>query len=146
MRRTLAIVVAAVAFLAVSALLARWLTTEGRERDAVTGLLRAQARGDARAMLARLDGCAADARCAALARRNARRLRRPGRLEILRYDSATSYAIGAASGPTRVVWRVVGRGLPVVQCVEVRRGGSVLAGRSVTLRRLGAPIGRESSC
>jgi hypothetical protein len=145
-RRRLAVVAAAVAFLLVTLLVARWLTTEGRERDAVTGLLRAQARGDAGAMLRRLDGCRADARCAATVRADARRLRRPGRLEILAYDSGTAYALGASSGPTRVAWRVVGRGLPVVQCVEVARGGTVLAGRSVTLRRLSAPIGRESPC
>jgi hypothetical protein len=145
-RRRLAVVAAAVAFLLVTLLVARWLTTEGRERDAVTDLLHAQARGDAEAMLRWLDGCRADARCVATVRADARRLRRPGRLEILSYDSATAYALGGSTGPTRVAWRVVGRGLPVVQCVEVSRGGTVLAGRSVTLRRLSAPIGRESPC
>jgi hypothetical protein len=145
-RRRLAVVAAAVAFLLVTLLVARWLTTEGRERDAVTDLLRAQARGDAEAMLRRLDGCRADARCVATVRADARRLRRPGRLEILSYDSATAYALGDSTGPTRVAWRVVGRGLPVVQCVDVSRGGTVLAGRSVTLRRLSAPIGLESPC
>jgi hypothetical protein len=145
-RRRLAVVAAAVAFLLVTLLVARWLTTEGRERDAVTDLLRAQARGDAGAMLRQLDGCRADARCAATVRADAQRLRRPGRLEILSYDSGTAYALGASAGPTRVAWRVVGRGLPVVQCVEVARAGTVLAGRSVTLRRLSAPIGRESPC
>jgi hypothetical protein len=145
-RRSLALALAAAAFLVVSLLLARWLTTEGRERSEVIALLRAQARGDAGAMLARLDHCASDAGCAALQRRNAERLRRPGRLEVLAYDSGTSYALGAARGLTRVAWQVPGRGLPIVQCVEVDRGGSVVAGRSITLRRLSAPIGRESAC
>jgi hypothetical protein len=145
-RRALTIGAAAAAFLLVTLLVARWLTTEGRERHAVTDLLRDQARGDAAAMLARLDGCPRDAACAALARRNAARLRRPGEIEVLAYESETAYALGPAIGPTRVAWRVRGRGLPVVQCVEVRRNGSVLAGRSVTLRRLSAPIGRESPC
>jgi hypothetical protein len=146
-RRSLAVPLAlgAAVFLAVSLFLAGWLTTEGRERDAVTALLRAQARGDARGMLARLDGCAADAACAARQRRNAQRLRRPGRLQILAYDSGTAYALGAAKGLTRVAWQVPGRGLPVVQCVTVRRGGTALS-RSITLERLSAPIGRESSC
>jgi hypothetical protein len=141
-----AIAVAAVAFVAVAALLARWLTTEGRERGQVTALLRAQARGDVRAMLAALPGCAADRACAELQRANARRLRRTGSLEILAYDSATAYALGAESGPTRVAWQVPGRGLPVVQCVLVRRSGSALAGRTVALLRLSAPIGREAPC
>jgi hypothetical protein len=146
-RRSLVLPIAAgaVAFLAVSFFLARWLTTEGREREAITALLRAQARGDARGMLARLDGCATNSGCAALQRTNARRLRRPGRLEILAYDSGTAYALGAKTGPTRVAWQVPGRGLPIVQCITVDRGGSALT-RSLTLRRLSAPIGRQSSC
>jgi hypothetical protein len=135
-----------VAFLALSFLLARWLTTENRERNAVYALLRDQARGDAPAMLERLDGCAADPRCAAAVRRNADRLRRPGEVKILAYESATAYALGSAEGLTRVAWTVVDEGLPVVQCVDVRRGGTVLAGRAVTLRRLSPPIGRQSSC
>jgi hypothetical protein len=136
----------ALAFVAVSALVARWLSTEGQERDAVVALLRAQARGDARAMLARLAGCEHDARCVAAVRRNARRLRRRGEVKVLAYRSATSYALGAARGPTRVAWTVLDRGLPVVQCVDVRRTGTVLTGRAVTLQRLSQPIGRQSSC
>ena len=135
-----------VVFLAVSFLLARWLSTESRERNAVYALLQAQARGDAAAMLRRVPGCSRDAACAREVRENARRLRRPGEVKILAYDSTTAYAIGAKSGPTRVAWTVVDRGLPVVQCVDVRRGGTVLAGRVVTLRRLSRPIGRQSAC
>jgi len=145
-RLVLAVAVGLVVFVAISAVLARWLTLEGAERDAVTALLRAQAAGDAAGVLAQLDGCRRDAECAQLARRNAARLRRPGRLEILAYDSSTSYSLGRARGPTRVAWQVKGRGLPVVQCVEVLRRGSVLADRSVTLQRLSAPIARESAC
>jgi hypothetical protein len=140
------IAVAAVAFLAVSGLVARYLTTENRERDDVYQLLRAQARGDAAAMLARLDGCARSAACRAGVEANARRLRRGGDVKILAYDSSTAYAVGAASGRTRVAWTVVDRGLPVVQCVDVRRKGNALAGRTITLTRLSAPIGNESSC
>lgn len=134
------------AFLALSFLLARWLTTENRERSAVYALLQAQARGDAPAMLDRLTGCAEDPACAADVRRNARRLPRRGEIKILAYDSGTSYALGSARGVTRVAWTVVDRGLPVVQCVDVRRAGTVLAGRVVTLRRLSPPIGRQSAC
>lgn len=147
MRRSLVLPLAlgGVAFLVISLFLARWLTTEGRERDAVSALLRAQARGDERGMLALLDGCAANRACVALQQRNAQRLRRPGRLQILAYDSGTAYALGAARGLTRVAWQVPGRGLPVVQCVLVDRGGTALS-RTLTLQRLSAPIGRESPC
>jgi hypothetical protein len=135
-----------VAFVAVSLLLARWLSTENQERDAVYAVLQAQARGDARGMLARLDGCARDGGCAAAVARNAARLRRPGEVKILAYRSGTAYALAGAEGRTRVAWTVVDRGLPVVQCVDVERGGNVLAGRTITLRRLSLPIGGESSC
>ena len=145
-RALIVIAVALVAFLGISFVLARWLTTENRERNAVYALLEAQARGDARGMLARLEDCAGDPGCVATVRRNARRLRRPGELKILAFESGTSYALGSARGETRVAWTVIDRGLPVVQCVDVERGGTMLAGRVVTLRRLSPPIGRQSSC
>lgn len=136
----------AVVFLVISLLLARWLTTEANERAAIYALLRAQARGDARDMLRRLDGCAADAGCRAAVTANARRLRRPGTVKILRFDSGTAYALASQTGTTRVVWGVIGPGLPVVQCVEVAREGTALAGRTITLRRLSGPIPNQSSC
>jgi hypothetical protein len=145
-RRRLVIVIALalVVFLAISFLLARYLSTENDERDAVYGLLVAQARGNAPAMLTKLDAC--DARCRATVRGNARRLARPGEVKILSYDSSTAYALGGARGATRVAWTIVDRQLPVVQCVEVQRKGSVLAGRAIRLLRLSAPIDRQGSC
>jgi hypothetical protein len=144
--RVALIALAVLLFLALSFELARWLTTENRERDAVYGLLVAQARGDERGVLARLEGCARLPACRATATSDARRLRRPGRVKILAYDSKTAYALGAARGLTRVAWTVIGHGLPVVQCVAVHRGGTALAGRSITLTALSAPIGNEASC
>lgn len=144
MRHLPLIVVGVIVFLAVSFLLARYLTTENRERDAIYALLVDQARGDARAMRARLSGCAG--RCAATVEADARRLRAAGTPKILRLDSATSYALGSASGPTRVAWTIINRQLPVVQCVAVERAGSVLAGRRLVLRSISAPIGGEDSC
>jgi hypothetical protein len=133
-------------FLAISLLLARYLNTEGEERGAVFALLQAQARGDENAMLKRLDGCAPDPRCAETTRANAKRLARPGEVKILAYDSATAYALGSTRGPTRVAWTVIDRGLPVVQCVDVERAGTVLTGRAIRLRRLGPPIDRQGGC
>jgi hypothetical protein len=142
-----ALVIAGIAaFLAISFELARFLTAESDERGQVYSLLKAQARGSAGDMLARLDGCRADRRCRAQVQANARALRRPGEVKILAYDSATAYSLGDDTGPTRVAWTVIDRGLPVVQCVTVRRTGSVLAGRSVTLLRLSAPIPRQGTC
>jgi beta-lactamase class A len=134
----------AIVFLAISFLLARYLSTENRERDAVYALLRDQARGDAQAMLRRLDGC--DARCRANVEADARRLKRAGDVKILAYGSATSYALGHAEGPTRVAWTIVNKQLPVVQCVQVERTGNVLAGATINLRRLSVPIDRQGTC
>lgn len=142
-RRRLAFVAAAVAFVAVSLVIARWLAADGSERARVERLLGAQARGDAAAMAAEIDGC--DDACRARARALARRLRGPGDLEIVRYDSATSHALGSTTGATRVVWRRSGT-LPTVQCVTVRRTGSVLTGPRVRLLGLSEPIGLEDGC
>ena len=61
-------------------------------------------------------------------------------MKILAYTSSTSYALGSQTGPTRVAWTIVNRQLPVVQCVEVQRTGSVLTGLAINLRRLSVPI------
>ncbi len=145
MSRLAVIIVAVVVFVVVAGLLARWLTVENGERDDITQLLQAQARGDEAGMLARLDGCARDSRCAAAVRANAEALRASGKLDIVAYDSSTAYSLGGASGPTRVVWRTPGR-LPTVQCVAVRRTGNVLSGVSVSLTGLSRPIGRTAAC
>jgi hypothetical protein len=147
-RRTLIPLIAlgVLLFLAVSFELARFFNTETQERNAIFLLLKDQARGDAAAMIARLDGCAADPKCRATAARNAARLKRTGEVKILAYDSKTAYALGARRGPTRVAWTVIDNGLPVVQCVDVERTGTVLAGRAIRLRHLSPPIDRQGTC
>lgn len=135
----------ALAFIAISFLLARYLTTENVERDAIFSLLQAQARGDVRAMLARLDGCARHPACASTVAADARRLRMPGDLKILATSSNTAYALTSSSGLTRVAWKVPGR-LPVVQCVLVHRQGNFITGLSVTLLALGPPMAGTSTC
>lgn len=141
--KRLLIVAGVVVFLALSVIVARWLNTDTVERGAVTELLRAQARGDPNTMLGRLE--CSDASCEALVHANAKRLKAPGELKIALYQSGTSHALKARTKPTRVVWFTPGK-LTTVQCVLVRRTGNVLAGTTVSLLRLSAPIGRESSC
>ena len=136
---------AVVLFLAISVALARWLSLENVERDDVLAALQAQARGDAAAVLAQLDGCRADPACAATVQADAQRLRGPGDLKILAYDSHTSYALTSATGKTRVAWKL-GTRLPIVQCVLVRRSGNAVTGLSVTLRALSAPIPLQADC
>ena len=144
MKRPLIIAVSVIAFLGVCFLVARWLNNDTVERGAVTKLLQDQARGDAEAMLRRLDDCE-DPRCIAVVRRNAARLRGAGELKIALYQSGTAHAVTSRTRFTRVVW-FTPRRLTTVQCVLVRRSGNVFAGTTVSLLRVTAPIGRESSC
>ena len=143
MKRLAIIVACVVVFLGVSAVVARWLSADTDERAQVVELLRAQARGDADDMLRRLE--CRDAACEEVVRANARKLRGRGELKVALYQSATAHALGSRTKFTRVVWFTPDR-LTTVQCVLVRRTGNVLAGTSVSLLRLSAPIGRESSC
>jgi hypothetical protein len=142
-KRALLIAVAIIALLAASALVARWLNTDTVERAKVVDLLRAQAKGDAATMLELVD--CPDAACEQLIRENARKQRGRGALRVALYQSQTAHALTSRTKPTRVVWFTPGR-LTTVQCVLVRRTGNAIAGTSVTLLRLSAPIDRESSC
>jgi G:T/U-mismatch repair DNA glycosylase len=137
------VAVAVVAFLGVSVVVARWLSADTDERGQVVELLRAQSRGDVGGMLRWLH--CRDPACVAVVRDNARRLRGHGDVKIPLYQSGTAHALHARTKQTRVVWFTPGR-LTTVQCVLVRRTGNVFAGTSVSLLRLSAPIGRESSC
>ena len=141
--RLVVIAIAVLIFAAVSAGVARWLTADNAERDKVTELLQAQARGDAAAMLRELDRCGGG--CAARVRANAQRLRRAGKLQIARYDSSTSHALGADTGQTRVVWKTPAT-LTVVQCVTVKRTGNPIRGIDIQLLGISGPIPRESAC
>jgi hypothetical protein len=133
-----------IVFLAISALLARWLALENVERSAVLVVLQAQARGDAAAMLEHLHPCSSSCRADAIA--DARRLKRPGQIQILAYQSATAYSVTTSVGFTRVAWKSsVGR-LPVVQCVKVERKGNALSGISILLLGVSQPIPDTSDC
>ncbi|HEU4975006.1 MAG TPA: hypothetical protein VFT50_07925 [Baekduia sp.] len=146
-RLLLAAVPAVVLFLAVSFVVARFLTTENRERDRIAALLQAEATGDPGAVLARLTAC--DATCAARVRAFVPRLRGTtgADVKVVRLDSGTAYSLGTSEDWTRVVWVRDVDARPVVQCVRVRRSGSPLAERSVSLLRLTAPLAsNEDSC
>jgi hypothetical protein len=139
------IALALVLFLAISALLARFLSVENAERDDVLALLQAEAAGDERGMLAQLSGCRSSPGCVASVKANAATLRRSGSVKILSLTSHTAYSLTGASAPTRVAWTVIGH-LPKVQCVSVRRTGNFISGMSVTLLSLSAPIPNEGDC
>jgi hypothetical protein len=145
LKRVALIVGGIILFLAISGLLARFLSTENVERDADLALIQAQARGDVNGMLADLSGCRDRPSCAATVQANATRLRRPGPVKILSLKSSTAYSLDGSKGQTRLAWTVIGK-QPVVQCVEVRRTGSIFNGIRITLLSLSPPIGNEADC
>jgi hypothetical protein len=131
-------------FLGISFLLARGLTGSSAERGAVLDVLEAQAQGDADAVLAQLPACRAEPACVQVTEARVARLRRAGEVEILNYQPSARLSLTRRTGTGRVAWRA-GGGLPVVQCVRVRREGP-LTGGGVTLVALSDPIGLERSC
>jgi hypothetical protein len=143
--RVTLIVAGVVIFLLTSVWLARFLSNENSERDALVSLLRAQAAGDASAMLGRLEGCRKEPACLSTVERNAQTERVAGAVQILALSSPTAYSLTPTKGETRIAWRA-GSGKPVVQCVVVERSGNGLTGLSVVLRRISAPIPSESDC
>jgi len=142
-KRAAVVVLGVVVFLALSALLARWLSLENVERTDILGVLTAEVHGDAKAMLGALHGC--DGPCRAVVVENARTLRRPGAVLILADQSQTAYALSSAAGFTRIAWKVAGR-LPVVQCIKVSRSGNALSGLTITLLSVSAPIQPTADC
>ena len=132
-------------FLGISLMLARSLSSTGTERSKVLEIARAQARGDAKAVLRDTPACAEEPACVAATDAFVSKLKRPGDVEILQYRPSVQLPLTNAVGTGRVAWRAGRDGLPVVQCVRVRRNGP-LSGAEVELLSISAPIGRESSC
>ena len=93
-KRPLLIAAAVIAFLAVVFVVTRWLSNDTNERGDVVTLLKAQAKGDATAML-RVLNCP-DSACRTLVSANARRLRAPGEVKIALYQSQTAHALRSA--------------------------------------------------
>jgi hypothetical protein len=72
------------------------------------------------------------------------RLKRPGEVQIIRFEPSVEATLTRRIGTARVVWRA-GEGRPVVQCVRVRREGP-LTGGGAELLSLSDPIPGEASC
>ena len=143
--RIAAIVVALLAFVAISAGVARQLGATSAERNAAVATIKDEARGDGPGLARRIRGCAADGGCAARVGALAARLRTRDRVRILRYDGLGGVSLGGRHGVARVAWKA-GTRLPVVQCVRLRRTGDLLSGYRIHVLALSAPIGREAAC
>jgi hypothetical protein len=145
LKRVALIVLGVLLFLVISGLLARFFSAENVERSDELALVEAETRGDAASVVAKIHDCAASAQCVALAKANAKRLRRAGAVKILSVKSSNSHSLTSSTGTTRLAWTVIGK-LPVVQCVKVRRSGNFLTGINVTVQALSAPIANEGVC
>jgi hypothetical protein len=137
--------VGVILFLGVAALLARAFTVDGAEQSAITDVLKAQARGDAPAIIARIRGCEQSAACRARAQANAASLRHPGVVTIAELNPSAGFSLGSTLGTARVAWRI-DNGLPIVQCVRVRRAGNILSGLHIELLELSRRIKTDSDC
>ncbi len=147
MRRVyiIGIAVGVILFLAISALLARAFSADGAEHSAVTGLVQAEARGDAAGMLRRMSGCGSSRSCRARVVSDAAILRRKGSVSILQIESSTGFSLTSTLGYARVAWRA-GNSLPIVQCVLVRRAGDVLSGLRIELLSISARMKGSAVC
>ena len=147
MRRAylVAIAVAVILFLVVSALLARVFSANSAEQSAITTLVKAEARGDSTAVIDAIAGCRTAPACRRRAEEVAAALRRPGAVSIIQLQASTNFSIGPTSGTARVAWNV-GGSLPIVQCVRVRRTGNVISGLRVELLEVSRRITSDAAC
>ena len=134
-----------VVFLFVSALLARAFSIDGAEQSAITSLLQAEARGDAAGVVSRIRDCGQSAACQARAQTDAAALRTPGPVTVIKLDPSAGFSFGSTVGTARVAWRI-GNGLPIVQCVRVKRAGNVLSGLRVKLLEVSRRIPSDKPC
>jgi hypothetical protein len=139
------IVAGVVAFLVISALLARALSVGGAEDSAITALVRTEARGNANAVVAEISDCARQAACRTRAAQDAAALKRPGNVQIIEINESAGFSLGSTLGTARVAW-LVGGSLPRVQCVRVRRAGNVLSGYRVKLLEVSLRIRSSADC
>jgi hypothetical protein len=134
------------AFLGISALLARVFSTDGAERTAITRLVQAEARGDQQGMASRLQACGATAACRAQVAQLSSTLSRTGSVSILQLQPSTGFSLVGTTGVARVAWNVASVPEPVVQCVRVRRTGDALSGLQVQLLAISGRIKSDADC
>ncbi len=134
-----------VAFLIVSALLARAFSASSAEQAAITAVVQAQASSDENQVLDDISGCRASPACRSRVTANIAALRHPGRVSIIQLQPSTSFSLGPTQGTARVAWSV-GGSPPIVQCLRVRHVGNVFTGLRVELLELSARIPSDADC
>jgi hypothetical protein len=143
--RITAIAFGAFVFLGISVLVGRVLVGPGAERARAVDVVRAQARGDADAVLALMPSCRANPMCARLTRERTAGLARPGNVQVLNYEPSAQVTFTDRSGRGRIAWKTDQRTIPVVQCVVVRRQGP-LTGGGAEILSISNPIRLDGAC
>jgi hypothetical protein len=64
---------------------------------------------------------------------------------VIKFDSSAGFALGSTLGTARVAWRI-GNGLPIVQCVRVKRAGNLIGGLHVELLEFSRRIPSDHAC
>ena len=141
----LPIAIGIVLFLIISALLARAFSANGAEQSAITGLIKAEASGDANRVLGDIVDCRTMPTCRQRAIGNAADLKHSGAVSIAQLTPSTSFSLAGEEGTARVAW-VVGGSKPVTQCVRVRRTGNVLTGLRVQLLAVTPGLAADANC
>jgi hypothetical protein len=134
-----------IVFVVVSGLLARAFSIDGAEQSAITSVLQAEAQGNAAGVVARIQDCRRSPACRARAAANAAALRNPGPVTVIKLDASAGFSLGGTVGTARVAWRIA-NGLPIVQCVHVRRAGNLLSGLQVELLKISRRIPSDHAC
>jgi hypothetical protein len=147
MRRAylLAIAIAILLFLIISALLARAFSANSAEQAAITGLVQAEARGDSNGVQNDLLDCRTMPACRQQASSNAAALKHAGAVSIAQLTPSTSFSIVGEEGTARVAW-IVGGSKPITPCVRVRRTGNVLSGLRVELLAVTPRLPTDGNC
>jgi len=139
------IVVAVIVFVGVSVVLARVFGVDAAERDAITSLVQAEARGDQSYVLDHVQGCRQRPACRNRVAHNIAALTHSGSVKVIQILPSAGFSLTSTLGIARVAWEV-GSSLPIVQCLRVRRAGNALRGLNVELLAITPRIASDSDC
>jgi len=140
------ILIGVAVFVAGSLAMGRVLAASGAERSLLEGVIRDEAKGDATSLAAGIPNCGVGTKCKSEIDALVAKVGAPGKpLEILQVTGGAGSGPGSASGVARIAWHT-GAGLPVVQCVGVRKAGNVVSGFSLSIVKVSQPIDREGAC
>ncbi|MCX6393965.1 MAG: hypothetical protein NTY57_03820 [Solirubrobacterales bacterium] len=135
-----------VAFIVISLGVGRMLGARDSERVLVEQIIRAQAKGDTAALIKDLPDCGAGTKCNKQITALVKRVQGPTlTLETLQITRGAGFGAGGATGVARIAWHL-GKRLPVVQCLGIKRTGNVISGFAIHLTSVSNPIAREGAC